>query len=108
MGGSIVGPDMKPIDIKIRQTAPGRYVGEFDATNAGSYFLMVSPGPGMSPLLTGVNVPYSAEFFDREPNDGLLKDLAALVPEGSEAGTVIEDKTGKGLESLLAVRHLPP
>ena len=69
---------------------------------------MVSPGPGMSPLLTGVNVPYSAEFLDREPNDGLLKDLAGIVPEGSEAGAVIEDKTGKGLESLLRLRHVPP
>jgi uncharacterized membrane protein/Mg-chelatase subunit ChlD len=102
MGGSVVGPDMKPIDIKVRQTAPGRYVGEFDAQDAGSYFLMISPGPGMSPLLTGVNVPYSAEFLDRESNEGLMRDLAALVPEGSEPGAVIEDKTGEGLESLLA------
>jgi uncharacterized membrane protein/Mg-chelatase subunit ChlD len=102
MGGSAVGPDMKPLDLKIRQTAPGRYVGEFDAKDAGSYFLMVSPGAGMSPLLTGVNVPYSAEFLDREPNDGLLKDLAALTPQGSEPGAVIEDRTGEGLESLLA------
>jgi hypothetical protein len=46
-------------------------------------------------------VPYSAEFLDREPNVGLLKDLAALVPEGSEAGVVIEDTTGRGMESLL-------
>ena len=55
----------------------------------------------MSPLLTGVNVPYSAEYLDREPNDGLLKDLASLVPEGSEPGLVIEDTTGEGLEALL-------
>jgi hypothetical protein len=101
MGGSAVGPDMKPIDMKVRQTAPGRYVGEFDARDAGSYFLMVSPGAGMSPLLTGVNVPYSAEYLDREPNEGLLKDLAALTPKGSEPGVVIEDKTGEGLEALL-------
>jgi uncharacterized membrane protein/Mg-chelatase subunit ChlD len=101
MGGSAVGPDMKPIDLKIRQTAPGRYVGDFDARDAGSYFLMVSPGAGMSPLLTGVNVPYSAEFLDREPNEGLLKDLAAIEPSGSEPGLVIEDTTGEGLSALL-------
>ncbi|MEX2140003.1 MAG: VWA domain-containing protein [Pirellulales bacterium] len=101
MGGSAVGPDMKPIDLKIRQTAPGRYVSEFDARDAGSYFLMVSPGAGMSPLLTGVNVPYSAEYLDREPNDGLLKDLASLTPKGSEPGVVIEDKTGGGIDALL-------
>jgi uncharacterized membrane protein len=102
MGGSVVGPDMKPIDLKVRQTAPGRYVGEFDAKDSGSYFLMVSPGPGMSPLLTGVNVPYSAEYLDREPNEGLLKDLAALVPEGSEPGIIIEDTSNEGLKALLA------
>ena len=31
MGGTVVGPDMKPLDLRIKQTAPGRYVGEFDA-----------------------------------------------------------------------------
>jgi Mg-chelatase subunit ChlD/uncharacterized membrane protein len=111
MGGSAVGPDMKPIDLKIRQTAPGRYVGEFDAKDAGSYFLMVSPGVGMSPLLTGVNVPYSAEFLDREPNEGLLHDLASLVPKGSEPGLVIEDKRGEGVTGLLeydSFRHNLP
>ena len=49
MGGSVVGPDLKPIDLKIRQTAPGRYVGSFPASEAGSYFLMVSPGAGQAP-----------------------------------------------------------
>lgn len=101
MGGSVVGPDMKPIDLKIRQTAPGRYVGEFDAQNRGSYFMMVSPGPGMAPLLTGVNVPYSAEYLDREPNEALLRDLASVVPEGSEPGQIIEDTQGRGVEGLL-------
>ena len=100
MGGNVVGPDMKPIDLKIRQTAPGRYVGEFDAKDAGSYFLMVSPGPGLSPILTGVNVPYSAEFLDREPNDGLLKDLAALEPKGSEAGADDRGPTARGSSTL--------
>ncbi len=100
MGGNVVGPDMKPIDLKIQQTAPGRYVGEFDAKDSGSYFMSVSPGPGLSPILTGVNVPYSAEYLDREPNDGLLKDLAALEPKGSERGVLIEDEQGN-IEQLL-------
>ena len=37
---------MKPIDLDIKQTAPGRYVGEFDAKETGSYLVMVSPGAG--------------------------------------------------------------
>ena len=27
LGGIVVGPDMKPIDVAVQQTAPGRYVG---------------------------------------------------------------------------------
>ena len=84
MGGSVVGPDMKPIDLKIRQTAPGRYVGEFDSPESGSYFMMLSPGAGMAPILSGVNVPYSAEYLDRETNEGLLKSLAGVETQRLE------------------------
>ena len=101
MSGSVVGPDMKPIDLKVRQTAPGRYVGEFDSPQSGSYFMMLSPGAGMSPILSGVNVPYSAEYLDRETNEGLLKSLAELKPKGSEPGQVIEDRKNEGLPGLL-------
>lgn len=104
MNGSVVGPDMKPIDLKIKQTAPGRYVGEFDSPEAGSYFLMLSPGAGMAPILTGVDVPYSAEYLDRESNEGLMKALAALVPKGStEAGKLVEDSKGEGIDGMLQV-----
>ena len=101
MNGSVVGPDMKPIDLTIHQTAPGRYVGEFDASATGSYFLMLSPGPGMAPILTGVDVPYSAEYLDRESNEGLMKAIAALKPKGSEPGLMIEDTKGRGVEGML-------
>ncbi|HEY2827232.1 MAG TPA: VWA domain-containing protein [Pirellulales bacterium] len=102
MAGSVVGPDMKPIDLKIHQTAPGRYVGEFDSPQTGSYFLMLSPGAGMAPILTGVNVPYSAEYLDRESNEGLIKSLAGLTPKGSkEQGLLIEDRSGRGMDLML-------
>jgi len=101
IGGSVVGPDMKPIDLKIRQTAPGRYVGEFDSPESGSYFLMLSPGGGMAPILSGVNVPYSPEYLDRESNEGLIRALASLVTKGSGPGEVIEDRRNRGMEALL-------
>ena len=112
MSGSVVGPGMKPVDMQIRQTAPGRYVGEFAADDAGSYFLMINPGPGQAPIRTGINVAYSDEFRDRESNIGLLETIAALKPAGGEPGHVIEDPSGRGdLERLLAVspfrRDLP-
>ena len=44
MSGAVLGPDMESIPLDIQQTAPGRYVGEFDSTKAGSYMIMVTPG----------------------------------------------------------------
>ena len=98
MGSTVIGPDMKPRDIRMEQTAPGRYVGEFDGTDAGSYFLMLNPGTGLAPIRAGVNVPYSAEFRERETNAALMESLAALKPkgEGAKPGVVIEDPTGAG------------
>ena len=92
LGGSIVGPDMKPIDLDMKQMAPGRYIGEFPAKDQGSYFVLLSPGPGQAPIRAGVNVPYSDEFRDRETNDPLLKTLATMKPKRGKAGQVIEAK----------------
>ncbi|MDX1963760.1 MAG: VWA domain-containing protein [Pirellulales bacterium] len=100
MGGSVLGPDMKPRDLSIKQVAPGRYVAEFPASTSGNYFAMLAPGQGMAPIMAGVNVPYSPEFLDREPNEALLRELAQLPTTGSEPGTYIN---GAKLEDWLAV-----
>ncbi len=91
--GSVVGPDMKAQDLRLRQSAPGRYTGEFDADAAGSYFFTLSPGAGMAPIVSGVDVPYSSEFLDRQSNDNLLTALADLKPADSQPGLLIEDRT---------------
>ena len=91
VGGTVVGPDMKPIDLDVRQTAPGRYIGEFDSKSKGNYFVLLSPGPGKRRIRLGVNVPYSEEFRDRQTNEALLKSLASLEPKGGKTGKVIED-----------------
>ena len=90
MSGTVVGPDLEPVAMKMEQTAPGRYVGTFPADDSGSYFVMVLPGAGAAPIRTGVNVPYSDEFRGREPNDALLGQLAEHVPDGGSAGRLIE------------------
>jgi uncharacterized membrane protein/Mg-chelatase subunit ChlD len=109
LGGAVIGPDMKPQNVQLEQTAPGRYVGSFAADDAGSYFVMLSPGAGQSPLLTGVNVPYSPEFRDRETNEALLASLAKLEPKGGQPGEVIADTTGradpKELAQVNSFRH---
>ncbi len=86
----VVGPDMKPIDLGIKQTAPGRYIGEFDAKKTGSYLLMVSPGAGKAPIRAGLSIPYSDEFRERETNDALLTSLAHVAPKDGAAGQVID------------------
>jgi hypothetical protein len=90
MSGTAVGPDMQPLPMKIEQTAPGRYIGTFDAKEAGSYFVMVTPGPGQAPIRTGINVPYSDEYRELETNEPLLKQFAESVPKGGKPGKLIE------------------
>ena len=105
MTGMAVGPDMQPVPMKIEQTAPGRYMGAFAAKDAGSYFIMISPGAGQTPIRTGINVPYSDEFRDQSPNEALLDQLAGMTPKGGKPGAIIEAKKTNAdpLEQMLAV-----
>jgi len=88
--GTIVGPDLKPRPIQLEQVAPGRYAAAFDTDEIGSYFVVVKPGAGRPTLRTGVNVSYSPELRDREPNLSLLTSLAALTPKGGAHGVLTE------------------
>jgi Mg-chelatase subunit ChlD/uncharacterized membrane protein len=107
MSGTATSPDPKKpaIEIGMRQEAPGRYVGEFAADEAGSYFIAVSPGKDYGgPLLAGVSVPYSSEFRERETNMALLEMLANIKPQGGEKGQVINaDITSTNPEELTLV-----
>jgi len=108
MSATIVGPDMEPIPVELKQTQAGRYSATFDAQNAGSYFVLLSPGGGRAPLRTGLNVPYSPEFQHRSTNEELLRRMAELAPKRAPAGKVIEDRVGfedpqRKLEELLKV-----
>ncbi|MEZ6091615.1 MAG: VWA domain-containing protein [Pirellulaceae bacterium] len=86
MNASAIGPDLKPLPLQMRQVAPGRYVGQFDADLSGSYFVNVVPATGETPLSQGVTVPYSSEFRVRTVNAPLLETLAGTEPAGGESG----------------------
>ena len=86
-GGDVILPDMNSTDLSLKQVAPGRYEGTFDATTPGSYFVALSPGADYGSVRTGVNVPYSAEYQDRETNEELLRAMAN-VEIGGMAGKV--------------------
>ncbi|MEM8946625.1 MAG: VWA domain-containing protein [Planctomycetota bacterium] len=90
MSGSVVAPDMASLPLRIEQTAPGRYVGEFPSDTAGSYLIVVNPGPGRPPIRTGVNVGYSAEYRDNETNMALLKSLASMSAKDGPEGVLVE------------------
>jgi uncharacterized membrane protein len=87
MDGVVLGPDMQTIPLKMEQTAPGRYVGEFDSAQAGSYLISVRAGNAM--IRTGVNVGYSDEFRERETNTPLLTSIAELTAKKGEPGKLI-------------------
>ncbi len=109
MAASAIGPDLKAFDVQVRQLASGRYVAEFDADQAGSYHLTIVPHPGEAPILTGVNVPYSAEFRDHDTNIGLLQNLVALSPEGGQPGVLATtDLTESNLAQLLQLDSFRP
>jgi uncharacterized membrane protein/Mg-chelatase subunit ChlD len=107
--GAVIGPDMKSQTLTLKQTAPGRYVGGFPTSDTGSYFLMLSPGADKGSIRTGINVPYSPEFGDRESDPALLASMAQMTVKDGPAGVIIEDKTGKltspGLLAANSFRH---
>jgi uncharacterized membrane protein len=84
MAGNVLAPDMQSVPLQVEQTAPGRYVGEFESGKPGSYLISVRAGNTM--LRTGVSVGYSNEFRDRETNTPLLKSIADLPAKAGEPG----------------------
>ena len=87
MAGTVLGPDMQSIPLTMEQTAPGRYVGEFESGKEGSYLLSIRAGESM--IRTGINVGYSSEFRDRETNTPLLESIADLSAKKGEQGKLM-------------------
>nr|MCU0982387.1 glutamine amidotransferase [Pirellulaceae bacterium] len=103
MAATVVDPELDDFEVGIRQIAPGRYQGEFDADKAGSYFVTISPGPGKAPILAGVNVPYSSEFREFQTNLPMLESLAAMTPKEGQPGQVADaDLAPDQFETLLS------
>jgi uncharacterized membrane protein/Mg-chelatase subunit ChlD len=96
-----LGPDLKPIPLVMRQVAPGRYVGSFEADNAGSYLINAIPGPGMAPITTGASVPFSDEYRIRQTNLPMLEQLAGLAPAGGAAGQMAPPLDQASFQDLL-------
>lgn len=78
-GGKILAPDGSAVDVKIVQSGPGTYEGEFDAKQPGNYVVALnySGQKGERGTLTsGVAVNQSPELRDLTSNEGALRQVA--------------------------------
>jgi uncharacterized membrane protein len=81
--GVLVSPGQEASSLRLTQTGPGRYEGEFDAGQRGSYVLNLKyqmgsgAGARSGTLQTGVSVAYAPEYREQRPNLALLEDLRA-------------------------------
>ena len=112
MNAIAVGPDLKPINVAMRQQASGRYVGELTPDQAGSYMLSIVPGGGKPPITTGVTMPFSDEYRVRQANMQLLESLAARKPTGGAAGSISASLERDSLKDVVGMdtyrSGLPP
>ena len=97
-----IAPDLKGFDLDFTQIGAGRYSAEVAVGSSGNYLFSIFPGEGYERLTTGVNVPYSSEFSDRESNLAYLSSLVQFDVKGGEKGELIEAELSEsGRERLL-------
>ncbi len=78
---SLVGPDGEPLRVTLRQTAPGRYEGEFEPQTEGAYLMRLTGslnGAEVVALTSGWVMGYSPEYGALEGDPAYLERLAAL------------------------------
>jgi hypothetical protein len=79
IGGTVVGPDMKPINVRLVQTGPGTYEGEFDVADPGNYVAVLNyrgGGNTSGVMLSGMAVNSSPELRDLKSNETVLHEIA--------------------------------
>src|SRR5262249_2269144 len=81
---TVIDPRLGQRNILMMQTAPGRYVGEFETPNSGAYHLHVSQrapngGPVLHQQTRGLTVGYSDELRLRPTNTELLQQIATAT-----------------------------
>jgi uncharacterized membrane protein len=76
--GRVTTPDFESGRIAVRQVSPGRYVAEFPVSRKGTYTVALSyeRGGALQSLVTGISVPYSAEYRKLSTNEELLRSIA--------------------------------
>ncbi|MDX2176686.1 MAG: hypothetical protein SF028_09450 [Candidatus Sumerlaeia bacterium] len=76
---TVLGPDLEPRKVSVRQVGPGRYEGTFPAGDIGSYMVSLSPRGaegGSELVVAGASLSYSPEYETTRSNDDFLEALA--------------------------------
>ncbi len=79
MRATVIGPDLKPREVRLSQTGPGTYTGDFDSKQAGTYVTIINysgPGGERGTIPSGMSINSSPELRDLHSNEGLLRDIA--------------------------------
>ena len=81
---TVIDPRLGERKLPLIQTAPGRYVAEFDTPNSGAYHLNLSQrtangGPVIHQQTRGLTVGYSDELRLRPTNTELLQQIATAT-----------------------------
>jgi hypothetical protein len=79
VGGTVVGPDGKAVNVRLVQTGPGTYEGEFDADLPGNYVAVLNYRGAQNQqgvMLSGMAVNSSPELRDLKSNDAMLTEIA--------------------------------
>lgn len=80
--GSVVRPDATTEPLKLTQTEPGKYEGEFSAEQAGSYLVRVGanlPGNRRELAFSALNISYPAEFRDTQSRRSTMENIALVA-----------------------------
>jgi uncharacterized membrane protein len=75
---TVLGPDLEPQQVRVRQVGPGRYEGDFDATDVGTYMVRLNSGTQEAPssVVTGTSLSYSPEHETSRSNEDFLEKVA--------------------------------
>jgi Mg-chelatase subunit ChlD len=105
---TIVSPDLESREVILYPTAPGRYSGEFDITETGSYIIKAiqqKTGETVNAASTGISVQYSPEYRI-QPEAGYL-DRLVKETGGMYINTPEEVYKGK-LKDIFGTMDLTP
>jgi uncharacterized membrane protein len=81
LNATLVRPDQSAVPLRLTQVGPGKFEGEFDASDRGNYVVNLDYRAGhgaaatAGSLRTGVSVAYSPEFEELATNRALLEEI---------------------------------